>query len=266
MQKIGFIGMGNMASAMAKGLIASGALQHDQLYACARDWNKLLTNADSIGFIPKRTIAELIDAVDTVIVAIKPYQIEDALTPFIEKLRDKTVLSVAAGWDFDRYEQLLLPGTQHLYIMPNTPVAVCEGVLMLEQEHSLTPENHADVCALLRHLGTVEILPAHLMNAGMAIAGCGPAFVSMMIEAMGDAGVAYGLPRKTAYTLAAQTLAGTGKLHLATGEHPAAMKDAVCSPAGTTIKGVVHLEQSGFRAAIISAVAQCAQPSDRSKS
>lgn len=258
MRKIGFIGMGNMASAMAKGFIASGAVQRGQLYACARDWDKLCRNADAIGFMPMRTIDELIDAADIVIVAIKPYQIKDVLSPLAEKLCDKIVLSVAAGWDFECYEQILLPGTQHLYIMPNTPVEVCEGVLMLEEAHSLTPENHAEVCALLRHIGTVQILPAHLMNAGMAIAGCGPAFVAMMIEALGDAGVKYGLQRKTAYALAAQTLAGTGKLHLATGEHPAAMKDSVCSPGGTTIKGVTQLEKSGFRNAIISAIDRCA--------
>lgn len=254
MRKVGFIGMGNMASAMAKGFIASGALSPDHIFACARNWDKLQANAAAIGFTPVRTAQELIDAADVVIIAIKPYQIEDVIPPLAESLRDKIVLSVVGGWTFDQYAKILAPSTQVQYIMPNTPVAICEGVLMFEETHSLRSDVHAEMCDLMRSLGTVEILPTHLMHAGMSIAGCGPAFVAMMIEALGDAGVKYGLQRKTAYALAAQTLAGTGKLHLTTGEHPGAMKDAVCSPAGTTILGVTTLEKQGFRAALIEAI------------
>lgn len=253
MKNIGFIGMGNMASAMVKGFIASGTLTADRIYACARNWDKLVANS-AIGFQPVRSAEELLDAVDTVIIAIKPYQIMDVIPTLAEKLKDKTVLSVVGGWNFDRYEEVLAPGTRHLYIMPNTPVAVSEGVLLFEEKHSLSAEEYDEVLHLMRAIGTVEVLPEHLMHAGMSIAGCGPAFVAMMIEALGDAGVKYGLQRKTAYALAAQTLAGTGKLHLTTGEHPGAMKDAVCSPAGTTIKGVTTLEKEGFRNALIAAV------------
>lgn len=260
MNSIGWIGMGNMAGAMARGLIASGAADAEHLFACARDWEKLNRNAADIGFTPVHSAAELIDAVDIVLVAIKPYQIEDVLPPLAERLRNKVVLSVAAGWDFERYESVLAPGTHHLYVMPNTPVSVCQGVLMLEERHSLSEAEFAAVRALLGHLGTVEILPTHLMSAGMTIAGCGPAFVAMMIEALGDAGVKYGLQRQTAYQLASQTLAGTGLMQLATGEHPGAMKDAVCSPGGTTIKGVTQLEKSGFRAAVLDAVDAILQP------
>ena len=246
--------MGNMAGAMAQGLIASGAMDASHLYACARDWDKLCRNAQIIGFTPVRDAATLVEAVDTVIVAIKPYQIQAVLPPLAAALRSRVVLSVAADWDFARMETVLAPGTHHLYVMPNTPVSVREGVLMLEERHSLTEVEFAAVRTLLGNLGTVEILPTHLMGAGMTIAGCGPAFVAMMIEALGDAGVKYGLPRQTAYRLASQTLAGTGRLQLATGTHPGAMKDAVCSPAGSTIRGVAQLEKSGFRAAVLNAV------------
>lgn len=254
MRKIGFIGMGNMAGAMARGWIASGAVDSTHLFACARDWDKLCRNASAVGFTPMPDAEALIDAAEIVVVAIKPYQIESVIPPLAGKLKDRIVLSVAAGWDFDRYERILAPGTRHLYLMPNTPVAVCEGVLMLEQKHSLSAAEFAEIQALLGRLGTVAVLESHLMNAGMTIAGCGPAFAAMMIEALGDAGVKYGLQRKTAYALASQMLAGVGKLQLATGEHPGAMKDAVCSPAGTTIRGVTQLEKSGFRAALIDAV------------
>lgn len=254
MKNIGFIGMGNMAGAMVKGLNASGAMTPGHIFGCARDWEKLCRNGAALGFTPVRTAQEMLEMVDTVVIAIKPYQIEDVIPALAQQLRGKTVLSVVAGWDFARYETVLAPGTHHLYIMPNTPVAVNEGVLMFEEMHSLTPDELAEVTALMGALGTVVTLPCNLMTAGMAIAGCGPAFAAMMIEALGDAGVKYGLQRKTAYTLAAQMIAGTGKLHLATGEHPGAMKDAVCSPAGTTIKGVTTLEKTGFRAALIEAI------------
>ena len=253
-QKIGFIGMGNMASAMVAGFIAAGRCQNGDIIACARDFERLQARAASVGIRPVRTPEEVIDESDIVIIAIKPYQIEAVIPPLQEKLRGKTVLSVVGGWDFDKYETVLAEGTHHLYIMPNTPVKVNEGVLMFEEKHSLSAEELACVTELMACLGTVVTLPSHLMNAGMSIAGCGPAFVAMMIEALGDAGVKYGLQRKTAYALAAQTLAGTGKLHLATGEHPGAMKDAVCSPAGTTIKGVTTLEREGFRNALIAAI------------
>ena len=107
---------------------------------------------------------------------------------------------------------------------------------------------------MFRALGEVEILPTHLMAPAMGISGCGPAFIAMVIEALGDAGVKYGLPRAVAYRLASQTALGTGKMQLETGMHPGVIKDGVCSPAGTTIKGVEALEACGVRHAFIEAV------------
>lgn len=253
-KRIGFIGMGNMASAMVGGLIAAGTCRPGEISACARNYENLKARAERVGITPLPSPEAVIDSSDIVIIAIKPYQIEAVIPPLAGKLLNKTVVSVVGGWDFDKYEAVLAPGTHHVYIMPNTPVCVNEGVLMVEEKHSLSDEEFAVVTDIMKLLGTVEILPSHLMHAGMSIAGCGPAFAAMMIEALGDAGVKYGLQRKTAYALAAQTLAGTGKMHLATGQHPGAMKDAVCSPAGTTIKGVTTLEKEGFRNALIAAI------------
>ena len=108
--------------------------------------------------------------------------------------------------------------------------------------------------ARFESLGVVEELPTHLMGIGGSVSGCGPAFCAMVIEALADAGVKYGLPRATAYRLASQTLAGTGKMQLATGQHPGAIKDGVCSPAGSTIRGVEALERAGLRAAMLDAI------------
>ena len=160
---------------------------------------------------------------------------------------------MAAGWPFERYEALL-PGTRHLSTMPNTPVRVCAGVFLLEEKHSLTPEEYVLVQELFGHLGLVQPVESRLLGIAGTLSGCGPAFVSMFIEALGDAGVKHGLPRAMAYRLAGQMGAGTGRMQVETGAHPGAMKDAVCSPGGTTIVGVAELERGGMRAAVINAV------------
>lgn len=254
MNKIGFIGMGNMAQAIASGWISRGLLTSDQVYAYAPHFDKLEKNAEKIGFIPCRSLKEMVAACDTLLMACKPYQIESVLGEIKDDLKGKALLSVAAGWNFARYQALLDPSTRVQYIMPNTPAMVGEGVMLFEQSNSLTEEEHEEFVQLFKALGLVEELADHLMNIGMAISGCGPAFVDLIIEALGDAGVKYGLHRKQAYALASQMILGSAKLQLETGEHPGVLKDNVCSPAGTTIKGVDALEHNGIRAAFIDAI------------
>lgn len=251
--KIGFLGFGNMAQAMAAGWRRAGALGEGQMLACAKHWDKLCRSAAEYGVQPCRTAEEVVRKSDLVIVAVKPYLIEDVLTPLRPLLGEKAVVSVAAGWLCGRFEALL-PGARHVSIMPNTPVRVCEGVILMEDAHTLDESQAAQVRRLLSALGLVETVEGRLMGIGGAISGCGPAFAAMFIEALGDAGVRHGLPRAAAYRLAAQMLAGTGRLHLETGEHPGAMKDAVCSPGGTTIVGVAALERGGMRAAVLDAI------------
>lgn len=264
-QKIGFLGFGNMAQAMAAGWRRSGAAGEGQMLACARHWEKLCSAAAAYGVQPCRTAEEVAQGADVIIVAVKPYLVEEVLTPLRGLLTEgplpaegslpagKVIVSVAAGWLCERFAALL-PGAHHISIMPNTPVRVCEGVILVEDRHTLTEAQAAQVRGLLGALGLVETLEGRLMGIGGAVSGCGPAFASMFLEALGDAGVKHGLPRAAAYRLAAQMIAGTGRLQLETGEHPGAMKDAVCSPGGTTIVGVAALERGGMRAAVIDAV------------
>ncbi len=252
--KLGFIGFGNMAQAMAKGLLAAGAVPGDRIFACAKHWDKLQKTACAMGVTPCASALEVAEQSDVVIAAVKPYLMEEVLSPILGALKGKVLLTVASGWDFERLEALTGPHIRHLSLMPNTPVAVGEGVVLLEERHSLTEEELACAQKLFSALGTVEVLPTKQMNIAGKISGCGPAFAAMFLEALGDAGVYHGLPRAAAYRLAAQMLAGTGKLWLVSGEHPAAMKDAVCSPGGTTIAGVEALEREGFRHAVIEAV------------
>lgn len=189
--KLGFIGFGNMAQAIAEGLLRSKALEPEQICACAKDWDKLCAATQPRGMRPCRDAREVAEAADVVIVAVKPHLIEEVLSPVRGQLADKAVVSVAAGWPFERYEALL-PGTRHLSTMPNTPVRVCAGVFLLEEKHSLTPEEYVLVQELFGHLGLVQPVESRLLGIAGTLSGCGPAFVSMFIEALGDAG--HGLP------------------------------------------------------------------------
>lgn len=250
---IGFIGFGNMAQAMADGLLEKKAARPEQMLACAHDWDKLQRTTGQRGMTACRTAREVAEQAQLVIVAVKPYMVAEVVGPLADVLRDRMTLSVAAGWGFDEMEKLL-PGAPHWSVLPNTPIAVGEGIVVAEERHTLTPEQYAQVHALLSTVALVEVLGPRQASAAGTVAGCGPAFASMFIEALGDGAVKHGLPRAIAYRLAAQMIVGTGQLYLKTGTHPGAMKDAVCSPGGTTIAGVSALEQAGLRAAVIGAV------------
>ena len=232
-QKIGFIGFGNMAQAMAQGLIRTGALKPEQICACARHWDKLKANTEPSGMQPLPTAKD---------VAIRNI------------LKEKLVVSVAAGWNFEKFENVLIPGTRLICTIPNTPVSVGEGIIVCESRHSLSEEDYRAFEELFSSIAVVQPVETSQLSVAGTLSGCGPAFASMFIEALADGAVKHGLPRAAAYRLASQMIAGTGKLQLQTGAHPGAMKDAVCSPGGTTIVGVSALEEKGFRAAVIDAI------------
>ena len=255
MKKIGFIGMGNMARAIAGGFAAAKAVAPEDMYAYAPHYDRLKEFCDSVGMHACRSVFELLECVDTVVMAVKPYVVEGVLAEIHDALKGKAVLSVVAGYTCEKYIPLVDESVRVQYIMPNTPCMVRAGVLLFEDRHSLTDAEHAWAETAFSAIGEVVELPTRLMSAGMAVSGCGPAFVAMMIEAFADAGVKYGLPRDTAYRLASATVQGTGRMQLETGMHPAQIKDGVCSPAGTTIRGVEALEANGFRKAVFEAVA-----------
>jgi len=254
MKKLAFIGMGNMAQALCKGFVSSGKITKENIYAYAPTYEKLEANSKKYGFIPCKDIVEMVRACDMIIMACKPYQIESVLAVVSDELKGKALVSVAAGWDFDKYMNYLDLSVRVQFVMPNTPAMVGEGVLLFEDRNSLLEEERNEVKELFAATGKVVELPSHLMGIGGAVSGCGPAFVDLFIEAYGDAAVKYGIPRKTAYELVSQTLLGSARLQLETGEHPGLLKDNVCSPAGTTICGVAALEKAGFRNACIESI------------
>lgn len=253
---IGFIGYGNMAQAIAKGWVEAGVAAAGDIVACAAHYDRLRENTAKLGVRPLADAAKVVDAADLIIVAIKPYQIEAVLGPLADRLADasKMIVSIAAGWNLARYQALLGEGAHIQCTIPNTPMAVGKGVLITEAAHSLTKEQTRVFETLFAPVALIERVDTDHMDIAMVVAGCAPAFTDMYIEALADAGVKHGLQRATAYRLASRMVEGVGALQLATGDHPGAMKDAVCSPGGTTIKGVASLEESAFRGAVIKAV------------
>ncbi|MGN0729446.1 pyrroline-5-carboxylate reductase [Treponema sp.] len=252
--KLGFIGMGNMAKALAAGFISSGRVEKNSVFAFAPNQEKLRNNSAEIGFVPCGGLFELVQSCDVLIMACKPYQIEDVLSEIKEALCGKVLVSVAAGWNFQKFQDILRDGVRIQCVMPNTPAMVGEGVMLFEAVNSLLPGELQKIKDLFSSVGIVEELPTRLMGIGGAISGCGPAFMDLIIEAYADAAVKYGIPRQTAYRLVSKTMLGAAKLQLETGSHPGALKDAVCSPGGTTICGVDSLEKSGLRGACISSI------------
>lgn len=250
--KIGFVGFGNMASAMADGWVAAG-LPASDMCACAGHFDALEARCAERGMVACHDAAEVVAASDLVVAAVKPYLIEKVFAPLAEALKGKLVLSVAWGWDNAKWETVL-PGVAHLSTVPNTPVSVNEGVIACEKASTMTGEQRARLLDLLGKLGTVVELDSNLLFVGGTVGGCAPAFIAMAIEALGDAAVKHGIPRADAYKIVSQMILGTAKLQLESGQHPAVMKDAVCSPGGATIKGVVALEDAGFRSALVKAI------------
>lgn len=254
MNKVGFVGMGNMAQAMAEGFLKSGKLQREAVLAYAPHKEKLYQNGERIGFLPVDTLEELVCQSEIIIIACKPYQISEVLTEVKNGLTGKAILSVAAGWVFDDFHAILGDSVRIQCIMPNTPAMVGEGVMLFEAVHSLEEQERKMVLDWFSALGMVEELPTRLMGIGGAVTGCGPAFMDLIMEAYADAAVKYGIQRDTAYRLISQTMRGSARLQQVTGSHPGVLKDAVCSPNGTTIRGVHALEHSGLRAACMDSI------------
>lgn len=264
MSRLGFIGMGNMAQAIADGFIRSNVYAAGDVYAYAPNSEKLDANASRIGFNPMHSLKELVNTADILIMACKPYQIEDVLDETAALMKGKVLISIALGWNHDRYVEEFskrkIPvsgnadGVRIQFVMPNTPAQIGEGVFLFEETTSLTDTERMQMMDAFAKLGIVRTLPSKLMGIGGAITGCGPAFIDLYIEAMADAAVKYGIPRQTAYELVSATVSGSAQLQLKTGTHPGVLKDAVCSPGGSTIRGVAALEEAGMRDACIKAI------------
>jgi pyrroline-5-carboxylate reductase len=251
--KIGFIGCGNMGSALARAVCSLG--EHEVLVS---DYlkEKAEAFAKECG-ASAATNAEIAESCDIVFLAIKPNlypEVLPTLTPYLAKNQGAVVVSIAAGVKIERVKALLTEKTKVIRIMPNTPVAYGEGMITYCLGEGVTEQDEKAFLSAMSAAGTLDKIPESLIDAASALSGCGPAFAYMFIEALCDGAVECGLPRDKALTYAAQTMLGAAKTVLLSGKHPGKLKDEVCSPGGTTIMGVHALEEKGLRDAGISAV------------
>ena len=263
MKTIAVIGAGNMGSALIRGMIDTGYVKPEQLYVCDHQREKL---EDLAMELPAVNYCEhAVDAVepaDVVLVAIKPYNIAALYADIGPFLAGKAVVSIAAGWNNQMISTALKDtGATWLRVMPNTPALVGEGMTALCAENTLSEEDFAFVKGMFESVGRTAVVAEKLFDAVIAVSGSSPAYIYMLIEAMADAAVQEGMTRSMAIEMAAQSVLGSALMVLSTGEHPAKLKDAVCSPGGTTIDAVVQLETHGFRAAVMAAMDACAAKS-----
>lgn len=255
---LGFIGAGNMASAIINGAVEKRAVKASCVHVFDIDSAKV-DALKSLGVNASASIEELCAASDIILIAIKP----NVMNTVLDELKsfDNPIVSIAAGWSATMIKGVVGAERKVLRLMPNTPLMAGEGMSVFETPGNFLSEHKEFIERIFSALGKIEHAPQKLMDAVTAVSGSGPAYVYMFIEALADGGVLCGLPRDQAMKLAAQTVLGSAKTVMDTGRHPGALKDAVCSPGGTTIEAVKSLETSGFRGAIINAVEQCAKKS-----
>lgn len=260
---IGMIGAGNMGSAILRGIAETGYVKSNQMIVYDASKRRMSEIVEDIpGIHTAQDCLELAGQADLIILAVKPLYIREVIDEIRPSLNGKAVLSIAAGWTVSMLENALKnTGATYLRVMPNTPALVGEGMTALCDESTFSREDFEFAKGIFDAIGKTRVLPERLFDGVVAISGSSPAYVYMMIEAMADAGVREGLPRTYAYEMAAQSVLGSALMVLSSGTHPAALKDAVCSPGGTTIEAVEELERKGFRAAIMDAMKACADKS-----
>lgn len=248
--KYGFLGCGNMGGAIARAL----SQQTKDIAVSDRSGKaKLLAQELGVTYSDNASIAA---NCDRIFLAVKPHMMKDMLLPLQNTLaqRKPLLITMAAGLEIRQIEDFVGTHLPIIRIMPNTPTSVGKGVIPYCANDLVTEEMITDWLEDMSECGLLDPLEERLMDAASALSGSGPAYLYLMLEAMADGGVACGLPRAKAMDYAAMTMAGAAEIYLSTHQHPGALKDAVCSPGGSTIAGVRILEQRGFRGAAMDCV------------
>lgn len=261
--RIGFIGLGNMASAMIGGILQKGIVEAGDIIGSAKTDETKRRIAEKYGINIADTNAEAAANADVLFLAVKPIFFLDVIAEIRDSVKaDTLIVSIAAGKTLDYLKNAF--GRDELKLircMPNTPALVLEGCTGVCVADNVSEADTEKVLGLLRAFGTASIVPERLMDVVVGVSGSSPAYVFMFIEAMADEAVAAGMPRRQAYEFAAQSVLGSAKLVLETGKHPGELKDMVCSPGGTTIQAVKVLEEKGMRAAVMDAMDACIEKS-----
>ena len=255
MSCFGFIGTGNMGSACARVVKKTHAENKILLSNRTKEKAQILAQEFNASCVENTDVAK---CAKFIFLGVKPQSFAslfDEIGPLLQKRADNFVLvSMAAGVEIKQVQKLAGRNIPVIRIMPNTPVAVGKGIVLFACSKEVDGESKAEFLNSMKAAGSLYELPEEQIDIACAVSGCGPAYVAMFIEALADGAVACGLNRKLAYKLASETLIGTSQLQIDDGCWPAALKDSVCSPAGTTIEGVRVLEECGFRGAVIDAV------------
>ncbi len=267
--KLGFIGCGNMASAIIGGVIKAGLYKCDDIIASCSSQANADKKSKELGIKVVCDNNQVVDFADIVVLAIKPGKFSEVLPALSQKLSDKLIISIAAGLTVDnicKMAQLNLMSARVIRVMPNTPALVGEGMSALcigdgALDGAVSEDDMKLALDIFASLGKAEIVSEKLMDTVTGVSGSSPAYVYMFIEAMADAAVADGMPRNQAYTFAAQSVLGAAKMVLEIKKVPGELKDAVCSPGGTTIEAVAVLEKMGMRSAVIEAQRACVKKS-----
>jgi pyrroline-5-carboxylate reductase len=254
-KKVAFIGAGNMAEALIKGLIDSRVIAADQISASDILENRRQYILKTHGIRCVEDNLQLVADADVIVLAVKPQVLQMVLAEVGPVLgASKLVLSIVAGVAVKTILSGVKEGTRVIRTIPNTPAMVMEGITGIATDGGVSKEDVKIAEAIFSTVGKTVPIEEKLMDAATGLSASGPAYIFVMIEALADGGVRMGIPRQTALTMAAQTILGSAKLYFESGKHPGELKDMVTSPGGTTSAGLHKLEAGGLRAALINAV------------
>lgn len=261
-RKVGFLGGGNMAEALIRGLLHSDSVAAEQIRASDVKEERLAELRAKYAIETTSSNEALASWADVLVIAVKPQIVDRILAPLAAGLDPgDLIISIAAGIPIEAIEARLPERARVIRTMPNTPAIVLAGATAIAAGTHATPEDVEIARALFQAVGRVVVLDESLLDAVTGLSGSGPAYIMLMIEALADGGVKVGLGRDAALMLAAQTVYGAAKLQLETGEHPGRLKDMVTSPGGTAIAGLHTLESGGLRRTLIDAVETAANRS-----
>ncbi len=252
---VGFLGSGNMAEALIRGIIDTNLTDADKIIAADVSKERLQYISDTYKIETTENIADMAKRADVIFISTKPNQVKDALQSIAKEISSKKLLiSIAAGVTIHSIESILKGEIPIIRVMPNTPALVLSGMTAISPGSSAKDEHMKIAHSIFSAVGEAVVVDEGLINAVTAVSGSGPAYIFMIIEAMADGGVRVGLPRDIATKLSAQTVLGAAKMVIETGKHPGQLKDMVASPGGTTIEALSVLEDNGVRGAFIEAV------------
>ncbi|MFI3172599.1 MAG: pyrroline-5-carboxylate reductase [Eubacteriales bacterium] len=256
--KLGFIGSGNMASAMMSGIIKNEIFAAEEIIASDLFAPSREKAQATLGIHVTESNSEVVEKAEVVVLSVKP-QFYPAVIAEIKDLikENQIIVTIAPGKTLAWLREQFGKDVKIVRTMPNTPAMVLEGMTGACHNELVSKEELEYVCHILRGFGEVEVLGEHLMDVVTSTSGSSPAYVFMFIEAMADAAVADGMPRAQAYKFAAQAVLGSAKMVMELGKHPGELKDMVCSPGGTTIQAVRVLEEKGMRSAVMEAMKAC---------